>query len=121
MASGVDSAVASTHKVLGSLTQAAILNVRGTLVDPDRVRTTVGMAQTTSPSVLILASIDATRRQMALHGPELLDRAITLAETRAAGSRSFRVSRCSTPSALASINRLDQARHRCRRAGHHRL
>ena len=79
MASGVDSAVASTHKVLGSLTQAAILNVQGTLVDPDRVRTTVGMAQTTSPSVLILASIDATRRQMALHGPELLDRAITLA------------------------------------------
>jgi arginine/lysine/ornithine decarboxylase len=80
MASGVDGAVASTHKVLGSLTQAAILNIRGGIVDPDRVRTAVGMVQTTSPSVLILASIDTTRRQLALHGEELLGRTIALAE-----------------------------------------
>ncbi len=79
MASGIDTAVASTHKVLGSLTQAAILNVRSGIVDPGRVRTTVGMAQTTSPSVLVLASIDAARRQMALQGEALLDRAIALA------------------------------------------
>jgi arginine/lysine/ornithine decarboxylase len=79
MASGADGAVISTHKVLGSLTQAAVLNVGGDLVSPDRVRTTVGMVQTTSPSVLILASIDATRRQMALAGTELLDRVIALA------------------------------------------
>ena len=79
MASGADGAVVSTHKVLGSLTQAAILHVRGGLVDPDRVRTTVGMVQTTSPSVLILASIDTTRRQLALQGEALLDRTIALA------------------------------------------
>jgi lysine decarboxylase len=79
MASGVDGAVISTHKVLGSLTQAAVLNVRHGLVAPDRVRTTVGMMQTTSPSVLILASIDTARRQMALHGEELLERTIALA------------------------------------------
>jgi arginine/lysine/ornithine decarboxylase len=80
MASGVDGAVASTHKVLGSLTQAAILHVRAGIVDPDRVRSTVGMAQTTSPSVLILASIDTTRRQMALEGEALLERTIALAD-----------------------------------------
>jgi arginine/lysine/ornithine decarboxylase len=79
MASGADGAVISTHKVLGSLTQAAILNVRAGLVDPDRIRTTVGMVQTTSPSVLILASIDTTRRQMALGGEALLERTIVLA------------------------------------------
>jgi arginine/lysine/ornithine decarboxylase len=79
MASGADGAVVSTHKVLGSLTQAAILHVRGSLVDPDRVRTTVDMVQTTSPSVLILASIDTTRRQMALDGRNLLDGTIALA------------------------------------------
>jgi lysine decarboxylase len=79
MASGVDGAVISTHKVLGSLTQAAILNVRAGLVDLDRVRTTVDMAQTTSPSVLILASIDATRRQMATAGEALFERTIALA------------------------------------------
>jgi arginine/lysine/ornithine decarboxylase len=80
MASGVDGAVSSIHKVLGGFTQAAILNVRAGLVDPDRVRTTVGMVQTTSPSVLMLASIDAARRQMALHGKVMLERTIALAE-----------------------------------------
>src|SRR4051812_41261700 len=80
MASGVDGAVSSIHKVLGGLTQAAILNVHAGLVDADRVRTAVGMVQTTSPSVLVLASIDAARRQMALHGEVLLERTIALAE-----------------------------------------
>ena len=79
MACGVDGAVASTHKVLGSLTQAAILNVRAGLVEPDRVKTAVDMVQTTSPSVLVLASIDATRRQMALAGEALVEKAISLA------------------------------------------
>lgn len=79
MASGVDSAVISSHKVLGSLTQAAVLNLQGSLLDFDRIRTTLGMVQTTSPSVLILASIDATRRQMALHGRALLSRTVVLA------------------------------------------
>lgn len=79
MASGIDSAVISTHKVLGSLTQAAVLNLQGSLLDYDRIRTTLGMVQTTSPSVLILASIDAARRQMALHGQALLTRTIALA------------------------------------------
>ena len=79
MSSGIDTAVLSTHKVLGSLTQAAILNAQGTRVDMDRLGTTIDMVNTTSPSVLILASIDATRRQMVLHGEEMLDRTIRLA------------------------------------------
>jgi arginine/lysine/ornithine decarboxylase len=68
MSSGIDTSVLSTHKVLGSLTQAAILNAQGSLTDMERLSTTIDMVNTTSPSVLILASIDATRRQMALHG-----------------------------------------------------
>jgi lysine decarboxylase len=76
MASGADGAVASTHKVLASLTQASILNVQGSLVDYGRIQTTVGMANTTSPSAMILASIDACRRQMALQGEALLDNVI---------------------------------------------
>jgi arginine decarboxylase len=37
------------------------------------------MSQTTSPATFILATIDACRRQMALHGRELLERTIELA------------------------------------------
>lgn len=80
MASGVDGAVASTHKVLGSLTQAALLNARGPRVDLGRLATAVGMVQTTSPAATILASIDACRRQLALDGERLLGRTIALAE-----------------------------------------
>ena len=79
MTSGVDGAVASVHKVLGSLTQASVLHVRGTRVDHGRLASTVGMVQTTSPAATILASIDACRRQMALEGEALLAQAIHLA------------------------------------------
>ena len=79
MASGVDGAVASTHKVLGALTQSAILHCQGPRVDQGRLATAVGMAQSTSPAATILASIDGCRRQMALAGESLLNRAINLA------------------------------------------
>ncbi|MGH2532020.1 MAG: aminotransferase class I/II-fold pyridoxal phosphate-dependent enzyme [Thermomicrobiales bacterium] len=80
MASGVDGAVGSTHKVLGSLTQAAVLHARGPQIDLERLATTVGMVNSTSPAATILASIDACRRQMALHGRALLDQTIGFAE-----------------------------------------
>ena len=79
MTSGADAAVASVHKLLAGLTPGAVLNARGARVDLDRLTSTVHMTQTTSPFVPLLASIDACRRQMALDGEALLDRAITLA------------------------------------------
>lgn len=80
MASGVDGAVASTHKVLGAITQSAVLNVQGPRVDYGRLSGTVSMSQTTSPAAFILASIDACRRQMALDGERLIGMSIDLAE-----------------------------------------
>ncbi len=79
MDSGVDGAVASTHKVLGAFTQSAVLHISGRHVDSGRVATTVGMAQTSSPATFILATIDGCRRQMALQGRALLETAIDLA------------------------------------------
>jgi lysine decarboxylase len=79
MASGIDGAVTSAHKALPALTQSAVLNVRGPLVDDARLSTTVGMSQTTSPATTILASIDSARSQMAVHGREMLERALELA------------------------------------------
>ncbi|MGI9253736.1 MAG: aminotransferase class I/II-fold pyridoxal phosphate-dependent enzyme, partial [Thermomicrobiales bacterium] len=79
MASGADGAVASTHKILGALTQSAVLNVQGSLVDPRKIKSALAMVQTTSPSGPIIVSIDACRRQIALEGEALLSRAIALA------------------------------------------
>ena len=80
MASGADGAVTSPHKLLTGLSQAALLHVRGGWVDPARVAGAVKLMQTTSPLLPILASLDACRRQMALHGEGMLERTIGLAE-----------------------------------------
>ena len=80
IAAGADASVSSTHKMLGALTQGSTLVVREGLLDIERLHTVVDMVQTTSPSVLIFGSLDASRRQMALDGERLLDGAICLAE-----------------------------------------
>ncbi|CAN5794927.1 arginine decarboxylase [soil metagenome] len=79
MAAGADASVSSTHKMLGALTQGSTLVMRRGLLDIERMHTVVDMVQTTSPSVLIFGSLDASRRQMALEGERLLGRAIELA------------------------------------------
>ena len=68
---GADLTVQSTHKLLGSLTQSAMLHVNSNRIDIDIVSRSLRLLQTTSPSYLLLASLDAARQQMALHGEEL--------------------------------------------------
>jgi arginine/lysine/ornithine decarboxylase len=79
MAAGADAAVASTHKLLGSLSQSSILHLQGDRVDPARIASAVRLTQTTSPLLPLLASIDACRRQMAMDGEALLDQTLALA------------------------------------------
>jgi arginine decarboxylase len=70
---GADAVVTSTHKIAGSLTQSAMLHLgRGERVDADAVARAVRLVRSTSPSSLLLASLDGARRQMALHGEQLL-------------------------------------------------
>jgi len=73
MQSGADAAVSSTHKMLAGLTQSSTLVAQTGRLDLERLGTIVDMVQTTSPSALIFASLDASRRQMALDGERLLD------------------------------------------------
>jgi arginine decarboxylase len=78
---GADLVVQSTHKLLGSLTQSAMVHVKGERIDRDRLSTGLRLFQTTSPSYLLLASLDAARQQMALEGKLLVERTIDLART----------------------------------------
>lgn len=77
---GADLTVQSIHKVLGALTQASMLHVRGNRIDRDRVSKALQLVQSTSPSYLLLASLDAARQQMALHGEALMGKTLQLAE-----------------------------------------
>ena len=77
---GADAVLASTHKIVGSLTQSAMLHVGNgshpALVDTDEVARCVRLVRSTSPNSLLLASLDSARRQLAAHGEALLDRTI---------------------------------------------
>jgi arginine/lysine/ornithine decarboxylase len=82
---GADLVVSSIHKIVGSLTQSAILHVgHGGLIDENVVDRCVTLTESTSPSSLLSGSLDAARRQAAVRGPELLAETIeALARARA--------------------------------------
>jgi arginine decarboxylase len=89
MQSGADAGVSSTHKMLAGITQSSTLVARRGLLDLQRLSAMVDMVQTTSPAAFIFASQDASRRQMALHGEQLLERTIALAESLRAALRAI--------------------------------
>ena len=77
---GADLAVQSTHKVLGAMTQASMLHVQGHRVDRERLSKALQLVQSTSPSYLLLASLDGARQQMALYGELLMTQTLQLAD-----------------------------------------
>lgn len=82
MEAGADMAATSVHKLGGSLTQSSVLNVntKNGYVNPYRVQTIISMLTTTSTSYILLASLDTSRRNLALHGREMAAKAIKLAQ-----------------------------------------
>lgn len=75
---GADICAQSTHKIIGALTQCSLLHVNSNRIDKRRVQQILNLLQTTSPSYILMASLDCARRQIALHGKELLDKTIEL-------------------------------------------
>ncbi|MDP9188659.1 MAG: amino acid decarboxylase, partial [Actinomycetota bacterium] len=81
---GADVVLSSTHKIVGSLTQSAILHLgSGELVDEGLLDRSVTLIESTSPNALLTASLDAARRHAATEGEELLSETLaTLQRTR---------------------------------------
>src|SRR5918994_5439427 len=82
--SGADMVLSSTHKIVGSLTQSAILHLgKGGQIDEDIIDRSVTLVESTSPNALLTASLDGARRFAATRGEELLSETLkTLARTR---------------------------------------
>ncbi|SET22993.1 Arginine/lysine/ornithine decarboxylase [Natronincola peptidivorans] len=78
MEAGADMSAVSTHKTGGSLTQSSLLLLRGDRISPTTVKKNLNLTQTTSASYLLMASIDVARKQLAVHGKEMLERIIGL-------------------------------------------
>lgn len=86
---GADLTIQSTHKVLSAMTQASMMHLQGQRIDPQRIIKALQLVESTSPSYIFLASLDAARQQMALQGRELMENAIALA--RSARNRLARI------------------------------
>ena len=78
---GADLSIQSIHKTLGALTQASMLHVQGDRINRDRLTKSLELVQSSSPSSLLLASLDAARQQMAVNGKQLMSRTLQLAES----------------------------------------
>ena len=78
--------ISSTHKIVGSLTQSAMLHLghgAAERIGEDTVDRAVTLTESTSPNSLLFASLDAARRQAAVHGRELLERTMGSSPARA--------------------------------------
>lgn len=76
---GADISIQSTHKTLGALTQASMLHVNSDLVDGAEVFRHLKVLQSTSPSYLLMASLDSVVGQMEKSGKNLVARSLKLA------------------------------------------
>jgi arginine/lysine/ornithine decarboxylase len=79
MKQGADMCAQSIHKVTGSLTQSSMLHVREGIVDTDRVRSTLQIVQSTSPSYLLMTSLDMARYDLSIRGGDMIAHAVNLA------------------------------------------
>ncbi|XP_031495611.1 uncharacterized protein LOC116261128 [Nymphaea colorata] len=76
---GADLVIQSTHKVLCSLSQSSMLHLSSSMVDRERISRCLQTLQSTSPSYLLLASLDATRAQLSKNPYTIFDTPIQLA------------------------------------------
>lgn len=80
---GADLVISSTHKIVGSLTQSAMIHLATDRFDESIIDRCVSMTESTSPNSLLCGSLDAARHQAAMYGETLLGETISvLADTR---------------------------------------
>jgi arginine/lysine/ornithine decarboxylase len=80
---GADMCVQSMHKVTGALTQSSVLHIKNHGVGGEcfeRIAQNLHLVQSTSPSYLLMCSLDCARYELAINGEYMMGRAIDLAE-----------------------------------------
>lgn len=75
-----DAWVQSPHKMLTSFTQSAWLHIKGNRVQRERVKDFLKLVTTTSPSYILMASLDYARALMESKGRLLTEKVLELSE-----------------------------------------
>ncbi len=73
MDAGADICVQSAHKTLPALTQGAYLHVKSDRIDMEKLEYSLSLYQTSSPSYILMASLDIARDMMEREGHALLE------------------------------------------------
>lgn len=80
MTADADITAISMHKGSGALTQASFILTKGSRINFYEVKRAFAMLSSTSPNPLLIASLDASRKEMVIRGKETLDKCLALAE-----------------------------------------
>ncbi|MBT2264315.1 aminotransferase class I/II-fold pyridoxal phosphate-dependent enzyme [Rhodococcus erythropolis] len=81
MDAGADVCVVSVHKMGMGFEQGSVFHLQGDLVDAAHLSACADLLMTTSPNVLVYSALDGWRRQMVETGHDMLDSALTLADS----------------------------------------
>lgn len=79
---GADICVQSMHKVTGALTQSSVMHIKNHGIRGDalaRMAENLRLVQSTSPSYLLMVSLDCARYELAMHGEGMYQKAAELA------------------------------------------
>lgn len=88
---GADLVVNSLHKTLPSLTQTALLHVQGGRADREKLRSYLGIYQSSSPSYVLMAGMDACIDLLERKGSVLFDEFVRRLEKMRSTLRQMRV------------------------------
>lgn len=72
--SGADIVIQSLHKTLPALTQTAIMHINGELVSENRIETQLAIFETSSPSYILMSSIQECLNILENQGKELFEK-----------------------------------------------
>lgn len=70
---GADVVIQSVHKTLPALTQTALLHIQGKLIDREKLHYYLSVYQSSSPSYVLMASIDSCMEQLEAQGDALYE------------------------------------------------
>lgn len=70
---GADAVIESLHKTLPSFTQTALLHLNSDRISKSRIEKYLGIYETSSPSYILMAGMDACIRTVKEHGAELFN------------------------------------------------
>jgi len=80
LAAGADGVVQSAHKTLPALTMGAMLHIQGTYLNKNRLQQQLAIVQSSSPSYLIMSTLDLARATLQSYGKQWFGQTYALRE-----------------------------------------